>query len=167
MTKYLLDSNVFMTAANGAYGMDFCPAFWEWIERQFLADQVFSIRAVLDEIKADPGAGPNDDTLHKWAWGKGRRLFLAHDQLMVNNFPAVSSWCGSQGYTPAALSQFFSIADYHLVAYSLAHGITLVTHEVKGGAPRQVKIPDVCKGLQVSCISPYDMLRREGARFVL
>jgi len=28
---YLLDANVFMQAKNLHYGLDFCPAFWDWL----------------------------------------------------------------------------------------------------------------------------------------
>ncbi len=28
---YLLDSDVFIRAKNLHYGLDFCPAFWEWL----------------------------------------------------------------------------------------------------------------------------------------
>ena len=28
---YLLDANVFIQAKNLHYGMDFCPAFWDWL----------------------------------------------------------------------------------------------------------------------------------------
>mgnify|MGYP006298525777 CR=1 FL=1 len=28
---YLLDANVFIEAKNRYYGMDFCPAFWDWL----------------------------------------------------------------------------------------------------------------------------------------
>lgn len=30
---YLLDANVFITAKNLHYGFDFCPAFWDWLDR--------------------------------------------------------------------------------------------------------------------------------------
>ena len=29
--SYLLDANVFMSAKNLHYGLDFCPAFWDWL----------------------------------------------------------------------------------------------------------------------------------------
>jgi len=29
--SYLLDANVFMSANNLHYGLDFCPAFWDWL----------------------------------------------------------------------------------------------------------------------------------------
>ena len=28
---YLLDANVFIQAKNLHYGLDFCPAFWDWL----------------------------------------------------------------------------------------------------------------------------------------
>ena len=28
---YILDANVFIEAKNRRYGLDFCPAFWEWL----------------------------------------------------------------------------------------------------------------------------------------
>ena len=31
---YLLDANVFIQAKNLHYGMDFCPAFWDWLIQQ-------------------------------------------------------------------------------------------------------------------------------------
>ena len=31
---YLLDSNIFIEAKNRYYGMDFCPAFWDSLDRQ-------------------------------------------------------------------------------------------------------------------------------------
>jgi len=29
----LLDANVFMQAKNLHYGLDFCPAFWDWLQQ--------------------------------------------------------------------------------------------------------------------------------------
>ena len=34
MTRYLLDSNVFIQAKNLHYGFDFVPAFWDWLAHQ-------------------------------------------------------------------------------------------------------------------------------------
>ncbi len=31
MTRFLLDTNIFIQAKNLHYGFDFCPAFWEWL----------------------------------------------------------------------------------------------------------------------------------------
>ncbi len=62
---YLLDANVFIQAKNLYYGLDFCPAFWEWLIVQNAAGRVFSIERVGDEIAA--GA----DDLAAWTAGRG------------------------------------------------------------------------------------------------
>ena len=41
------------------------------------------------------------------------------------------------------------------------------THETPADTLRKVKIPNTCVGLGLCCISPYQMLRQERARFVL
>ncbi len=38
---YLLDANVFISAKNLHYGLDFCPAFWDWLIRENGAGEVF------------------------------------------------------------------------------------------------------------------------------
>ena len=50
--SYLLDANVFIQAKNLHYGLDFCPAFWDWLIARNAAKQVFSIEKVGDEIQA-------------------------------------------------------------------------------------------------------------------
>ena len=39
---YLLDANVFIAAKNLHYGLDFCPAFWDWLVGNHDAGTVFS-----------------------------------------------------------------------------------------------------------------------------
>jgi hypothetical protein len=159
--RYLLDANLFIQAKNLHYGMDFCPAFWDWLVEQNDTGRVWSIDKVGDELAA--GA----DELLTWADLRGEAFFLPADQAMLNSMPQVSAWVSSQGYRPAAVSGFFQDADYYLVAHAHAHGHVVVTHEVPSDSVRRVKIPNVCIGLGVRCIAPYDMLRKERARFVL
>ena len=45
MTTYLLDANVFIQAKNLHYGLDFCPAFWNWIEEAHAAWSISSMEA--------------------------------------------------------------------------------------------------------------------------
>ena len=79
----------------------------------------------------------------------------------------VSTWATGQNYEPAAVATFLQVADYWLVGYALAHGHTLVTHEVPSDSLRKIKIPTACVGLNIRCISPFEMLRKERANFVL
>lgn len=158
---YLLDANVFIQAKNLHYGLDFCPAFWDWLIARNTQGLVFSIEKVGDEIDAIA------DELATWASKRGPSFFLKPDGEMLPAMTKVSSWATTQGYPPAAVSTFLQVADYYLVAYALAHGHTVVTHEVASDTTKKIKIPNACIGLKVKCMTPFEMLRHERARFVL
>src|SRR6266705_2398610 len=158
---YLLDANVFMEAKNLYYGLDFCPAFWDWLIVQNAAGQVFSIERIEDEIEA--GA----DELAEWVAERGSDFFLKPDAAILPALAKVSTWVTGQNYEPAAINTFLQVADYYLVAYALAHGQTVVTHEKASTSTKNIKIPEPCIGLGIKCMNPFEMLRKERARFVL
>jgi len=158
---YLLDANVFIQAKNLHYGFDFCPAFWEWLAVNNTAKRVFSIEKVGDEIEA------GEDDLAIWAAQRGSSFFLKPDSAILPALGSASEWATSQSYEPVAVSTFLQVADYYLVAHALAHGDTVVTHEVASPSTKKIKIPNVCIGLGIKFMSPYEMLRHERARFVL
>lgn len=156
---YLLDANVFIQAKNLQYGLDFCPAFWNWLVQENSSANVFSIEKVGDELTA------GDDELSVWAVERGSGFFLPPDSKMLPSLPIVSDWVTDQGYESAAVNTFLQVADYYLIAH--AHGLTVVTHEIASESVRKVKIPNVCIGLGIKFVTPYQMLRNEKARFVL
>lgn len=152
MSKYLIDSDVLIQAKNLHYGMDFCPAFWDWLIAASGRGTVYSIEAIFDELTPKSDGDPDEDDLSRWVRGVGNCLFLPHDKAMADCLPTVSEWANGQGsrYRPEAISQFLGGADYYLVAYALAHRCTVVTNEVTDNSPRRIKIPDVCAGLGVA-----------------
>ena len=158
---YLLDANVFIQAKNLHYGFDFCPAFWDWLIAANAAGHVFSIERVGDEIDA------GGDELSEWAAQRGEGFFLNPEPAILPTLATVSAWAAGQGYEPAAVSTFLQVADYYLVAHALAQAHTVVTHEVPSNSAKRIKIPNACIGLRVKCMTPYEMLRIERARFVL
>ncbi len=158
---YLLDANVFIQAKNLHYGFDFCPAFWDWLLEQNAGGRVFSIEKVEDELAAV------SDELSGWASERGSGFFIKPDAAILPALHSVSTWATGQSYDPAAVSTFLQKADYYLVAHALAHGQTVVTHEVAATSTKKIKIPDACIGLGIKCMNPFEMLRRERARFVL
>lgn len=158
---YLLDANVFIAAKNLHYGLDFCPAFWEWLIANNASGSVFSIEKVGDEVQALA------DELSEWAAARGAGFFIPPDSTMFPALATVSTWANSPRYEPAAVSTFLQVADYYLVAHAQSGGHTVVTHEVPSSSVRKIKIPDACIGLGIKFMSPFEMLRRERARFVL
>ena len=157
---YLLDSDVFIQAKNLHYGFDFCPAFWSWIDEAHAAGTAFSIEKVGDELKA--GA----DELALWATDRSD-FFLKPDSAIVPSLQAVSRWASSGAYPAAAVSTFLQVADYYLIAHAHAHQHIVVTHEVVAHGTKKIKIPNACIDMGVKCMTPFEMLRLERARFVL
>ena len=152
---YLLDADVFIRAKNLDYGFDFCPAFWDWLIAGNDAGRVFSIEKVGDEIQAVA----DDLSVGR---GAGRRVLP----------PARCSGVSRPG-NRQHLGQHQGIRGRgrehlpYLVAQAQAGEHTIVTHEVPSASTRKIKIPDACIGLGIKCMTPYEMLRRERARFVL
>jgi hypothetical protein len=122
---------------------------------------VASIEKVGDELEA------GGDELSAWAAPLGPSFFLPPDGTLLPALGSVSAWVTGQRYEPAAVNTFLQVADYYLVAHALAHGHTVVTHEIAANSRKKVKIPDVCIGVGTKCMTPFEMLRTERARFVL
>ncbi len=159
--SYLLDANVFIQAKNLHYGFDFCPAFWDWLIEKNIDKKVFSIDKVEDEIAA------GGDSLSTWIQGKAKDLFLRTDSNIADQFSTVSNWTMSQNFEMSAKNTFLQVADYYLIAHALAHKYIVVTHEIPSNSAKRIKIPNVCAGLGIKFMTPYEMLRIEQARFVL
>jgi len=158
---YLLDANVFIAAKNLHYGLDFCPAFWDWLVENQAEGTVFSVEKVRDEVLAVA------DDLANWIDQRDPSFFLAVDATSFPSLAAVSEWATGNRYDQAAVTTFLQIADYYLVAQALAGQHTVVTHEVPSATTRKIKIPDACIGLGIRFMTPFQMLRRERARFIL
>jgi hypothetical protein len=158
---YLLDANVFIQAKNLHYGFDFCPAFWDWIDKAHDKGAVYSVDSVRTELIAG-----NDD-LAAWANQRAGGFFLSPDAATVPSLQAMSTWATSAGYDPAAVTTFLQIADYYLVSQAHALQHIVVTHEIVSNSAKRIKIPNACLGMNVRYVTPFAMLRGEHARFML
>lgn len=160
MTAFLVDANVFIEAKNRHYGLDFCPAFWDWMVGQNSVGRVASIAEVADELLA------GEDALAQWV-ADHRTFFLPPDQSVLSARRTVSDWVRGEKFRDSAVTTFVGGADFALVAHALAHDCIVVTQEVRKDTARKIKIPNACIGTGVRWMNTYEMLRRERARFVL
>lgn len=158
---YLIDANVFIQGKNLHYAMDFCPAFWDWLVHANSDGRVFSIEKVAHELAA------GEDDLTRWAAERGPEFFLPPDSAVLSAMGRVARWVSDHRFEPAAMSTFLQVADSYLVAHALAHQLVIVTHEKPDASLKRVKIPNACVALGVTCMTPFEMVRRERARFVL
>jgi len=158
---YLLDSNTYIQAKNQYYGMDFCPAYWGWLDQQFQSGQLASIQMVAQELKSG-----NDD-LAKWVKDRPEHFLPQDDEVTQVNFTEIVNHVAKQSFQPASLDSFLEKADPWLIAKAKALGATLVTHEaLLNKHTRKVKIPNICKTFDVPCIDTFTLLRKLGARFI-
>lgn len=159
---YLIDANTLIQAKNEYYGFDLCPGFWSLLLRENAAGEVFSIDRIRHELER------GNDELADWAKTRGNGFFQPINAQTMVEMTAVSNWVQNQDFTDTAKREFFVGADPFLIAHALAHGHTVATHEVhKEGERKKVKIPTVCRGLNVPCVRTFAMLRQRGAVFVL
>ncbi len=158
---YLLDTDVFVQAKNLHYGFDFCPAFWEWLIQANAAKRLYSNEKIADEIEA------GRDELSDWAAQRGPDFFLKLEPTILPSLTTVSTWVQQQRYEQAAVNIFLQAADYFLIAHAHSAEHIVVTHEVSAPSTKRIKIPNVCIGVGIKFMTPFEMLRRERARFVL
>lgn len=159
---YLLDADTLIQAKDDYYAFDLCPGFWDWLDRQNAAGTMFSVQAVRDELER------GNDELAQWAKYRGAGFFLPVDERTSGAMAAVSGWVQAGEFRDDAKRVFLAAADPWLIAHALAHGHTVVTHEVHvDGQKNKVKIPTVCRALNVTCQRTFEMLRTERVRFVL
>ncbi|MEF8725131.1 MAG: DUF4411 family protein [Candidatus Accumulibacter phosphatis] len=125
---YLLDANVFIQAKNLHYGLDFCPAFWEWLLENHAAGKVASIDKVGDEIAA------GGDELTDWVRDHGDGMFLKTAAAVAAQFGAVSTRITGQHYEPAAINTFLQVADFYIGAQAAVFRYPLLTRD-----PRRYK----------------------------
>ncbi|MYW14591.1 DUF4411 family protein [Streptomyces sp. SID2955] len=159
---YLVDSNVLIEAKNRYYAFDIAPGFWAWLDYAHTSGIACSIEPVRDELLE------GGDELAAWARSHPG-FFREVDSPATSHFGRLTAWAQSRPYTAAALQEFLTnTADFFLVAYAIAHGHTLVTHEQpRPEARKRVLIPDACQAMGVTYVNTFVMLRSTKARLDL
>lgn len=152
--KYVLDANVFMQAHRQWYRFCFCQGFWAFLIKQNQDGVITSIDKVRDEIH-------QGDALHSWVRKAApKSLFLTSKSTAVaKQYSEIVNWVmTSDKYLPAAKNEFMGEADGWIMAYAMAHGLTVVTHEVPSLEKRRVKMPDVCVHFRIPYCNTFKML---------
>ena len=118
---YLIDSNTFIEAKNGYYGLDLCPGFWDWLERQNQTRGVYSIDLVRAELRKI------NDELTEWANDRGDDFFLPMDAAASAAMSQVAATVQQGGFRDHVMNQFMAGADPFLIAYAKAPILLLRT----------------------------------------
>ena len=158
-----MDSNTYIQAKNLHYNMDFCPAFWDWLDKQSQISQVMSIDNVYLELT------DSNDELSVWAKEKRSHFIPVSDTGTQNKFAEIANFVVSQSSkSQADIANFLSKADPWIIAKAVTMGATVVTHEaLVPENSKKVKIPNICKAFSVEYINTYQLLLKLEANFVL
>lgn len=156
MSKYLLDSNYWISAGN-FYPQDLFPSFWDSMETLIQAGEVVIHQTVLDEIDR------KEDQVSQWLHSVEGWKPIAISEEAFQQYLDCCRWAEdeAQGYTKGAISEFEqnSRADAWICAAAAVSDYVLVTDERKSNSSNHVKIPNVCEAFNIGCITNLDFMR--------
>lgn len=156
---YVLDANVFISAHRGYYAFEIVPSFWENLLNLADAEKICSIDRIQDEIIRPSNSNP--DKLEKWTSDNFRDYFMVtYADDVVTAFGNIQQWANDHTlFTQRAKAEFASNADAWIIAYAMAKGHTLVTHEVYNAETKnRILIPVVCQAFGVNYVNTFEML---------
>jgi hypothetical protein len=160
--KYLLDSNTYIQAKNFYYGMDICPAYWDWLDQQFQLGTVASVDMIGKELI------DGNDELAQWAKDRPEHFIKNDDVETQAVFTKIVKAVVTGDYNPGNRDNFLAKADPWIIAKAKTIGATVVTHEsMLAPSTKKVKVPNICHLFDVPCLSTFQFLRELEARFVL
>jgi len=164
MSVFILDSNFFIQAHRMYYPLDVAISFWNQVEQLALSRAIISIDKVKNELYQ------NDDELKAWCQSKLPNDFFKDTSSIIGSYTNVVTWTMGKTtqYLQGAINEFLDAdeADAWLVAYGLAHGLTLTTYEISApNAKKKIKIPDPCNDLGVNFTNTIGMFRTLGVQF--
>ncbi|KGT89682.1 DUF4411 family protein [Enterobacter cancerogenus] len=160
--KYLLDANTYIMAKNFYYGMDICPGYWEWLDRQFAFNIVGSVDMIARELR------DGNDELSDWVKARPAHFIANDDHDTQLIFQQIVEGVMKADFNPGSRDLFLAKADPWIIAKSKSIGATVITHELPLPAnARKVKVPNICHQFGVPCMTTFEFLRKLNARFVL
>lgn len=143
--------------------MDFCPAYWDWLDAEFLKGNLASISNVYDELKA------YGDELSSWVKKRKYHFIDDADDATQEKLAEIAEYVANlENKRPENIANFLDKADPWLIAKAHTINATIVTHERLDPAnSKNIKIPNICQVFGVEYISTYELLRSLEARFIL
>lgn len=155
MSRFCLDTNVFIQAKNGPYPLDIIPAFWIWLDKQFEQGAVYSSIFVYHELLQ------HGDDLSKWVKSR-KQYFIEPDETVQRKYEEIINWVQENHSSKAEAEKFFAGADPWVIAHALICSDSLVTDEKRVGEnSKKIKIPNICERFgHTKCINTYQLMRQ-------
>ncbi|WP_181313732.1 DUF4411 family protein [Phreatobacter cathodiphilus] len=150
MPIYCVDTSAFIAAWVERYPIDTFPPLWDELATLIAAGRLIAPEAVQDELDKKSkdlldwfeAAGSPFVKTDAALIAEAMRILQMHERLVMESKRA-------------------SAADPFVIALARTRGCIVVTEE-HGGTAAKPKIPFVCNGYGVPCLSLLDLLRTEG-----
>lgn len=163
--RYVVDSDVFITAKNRYYAFNICPGFWRSVIACHRDGRVYSI----DRVKSELLAGRKTEDLVLWAKDDVPDGFFCSvdGEQVTEKYTEIMQWVQrSPRVLDSAKAKFAAGADGWLVAFAAVDGAIVVTNEQPAPESRRdIKLPDVCSHFGVKYLDTFDMLRELSVQF--
>lgn len=151
---YSIDTSSLVAAWAENYPIGIFPSFWSKLERLIQEGRA----GCIAEVKID--LSKKNDALREWADGVvGIYHELTED--VQRSAMAILSHPEHQKLTNSVKGR--SRSDPWVIALAHVHGARVITQE--GSAPKKIKIPDVCAGLDIQCTNLLGLMVAEGWTF--
>ncbi len=157
--RYCLDTNVLVEAWNKYYSPDLCPSYWERLNELGIKGVIFVPEKVANEIHK------TEDDLSRW---------LKVSSIPVEKADTRVTQCLTAIFAKDPNHRLLvdskkgrSEADPWVIAHAMATNAIVVTKEemITATNTKQVKIPNVCKNMNVRCINDFDLAKLTGIQF--
>lgn len=152
MDTYWIDAVVLIQASKTYYPFERVPKFWTFIGRQLEAGAIKAPKIVWQEVS------DGTDALAQWVAARRERgLCIAATKSVQSRYAEVSDYVMSK-YKYHQAAEFFKGGDGWVIAHAMESGGIVVTQESERSHKSKVKIPTVCKALNVRCVTTFTML---------
>jgi len=162
MTKYLVDTNVLISAYRIKYPMDVIPTFWEIILKELENGTICMIDQVAEEILV------GGDQLSEWLKDNFKNITLLESDTydVIGSYSEIlQTVMDNPQYSDIAKYDYADVADSWLIAHAKANRYTIVTEEVfNRDIKKKVPIPNICREQNVEYINTIEFLRRIKAK---
>ncbi len=154
--KYLLDSNILITAHRTLYPFDIAPGFWKQLIDK-ASNKIIIIEKVSEEILK------GEDQLTDWYLENKDNIKVLEipEAKVIESYGEIISRINvNDQYKETAKREFASIADSWLCAYGHTYNYTLVTNEkYSANIKNRIKIPNVCEEFNIKYINLLQFMR--------
>lgn len=155
MSKFIVDSSIFITAKNLYYPFDIAPSFWEQMKTIIVQEDIILLDVVRDEIYRQ------EDSIKDWMKSISDLKFHSiKDEKMLDGYKTVLSYIQSSGLFKEKALRAWSdryTADPWLISAAIEYNGIIITFEKDNSNPKdrspktKIKIPQVASAFGIEC----------------